>query len=112
MTLEAEGNSTVTFSDLPHAEAVAWAAKMPHHSTISFAGELNYPTYKDIPSSYLFTKEDKTIPPVMQRSMVDAANELRGSPLIEYDIPSGHVPFISMPGAVVEVVRKVAGEKL
>jgi hypothetical protein len=49
---------------------------------------------------------------VMQRSMVDAANELRGSPLIEYDIPSGHVPFISMPGAVVEVVRKVAGEKL
>lgn len=112
MTLEAQGNSKATFSDLPLDEAVAWAAKMPHHSAISFGGELNYPTYKDIPSTYLFTKEDKVIPPVMQRSMVDAANELRGSLITEYNITSGHVPFISVPDQVVEVVRKVAGEKL
>jgi len=44
--------------------------------------------------------------------MVDAANELRGSPIMEYAIPAGHFPFISQPGMVVEVVRKVASEKL
>jgi pimeloyl-ACP methyl ester carboxylesterase len=111
MTLEPQGNAKVTFSDLPMDEALAWAAKMPHHSAITFGDELNYPTYKDIPSSYLFTMGDKVIPPELQRSMVDAANELRGSPITEYDIPSGHVPFINVPGAVVDVVRKVAGEK-
>jgi hypothetical protein len=112
MTLEAEGNAKVTFSDLPIDEALAWASKMPHHSTITFGGELTYPTYKDIPSAYLFIKEDKVIPPEMQRSMIDAANGLRDTPITEYPITSGHVPFISTPGTVVEVVRKVAGEKL
>jgi hypothetical protein len=48
----------------------------------------------------------------MQRSTVDAANELRGSPIMEYAIPTGHFPFISQPGMIVEVVRVVAGEKL
>ena len=112
MTLEAEGNSKVTFSDLPIDEAVAWAAKMPHHSTLSFGGELTHPMYKDIPTTYLFTKEDKTAPPEMQRSMVDAAHELGAFPVTEYSIDSGRVPFISVPDQVVEVVRKVAGEEL
>ena len=31
---------------------------------------------------------------------------------MEYAIPTGHFPFISQPGMVVEVVRKVASEKL
>ena len=112
MSLEAEGNSKVNFSDLPISEAVAWAAKMPHHSTITFGAELNHPMYKEIPSAYLFTNEDKTVPPEMQRSMLDAANELTESPIVEYIVQCGHFPFISAPGLVVEVVRKVAGEKL
>ena len=112
MTLEAEGNSKVTFSDLPVSEAVAWVGKMPHHSALTFGGELNHPTYLDIPSFYLIAENDKIIRPEMQRSMVDAANELRGIPIMEYAIPTGHFPFISQPGMVVEVVRKVAGEKL
>jgi hypothetical protein len=112
MTLEAEGNSKVTFSDLPVSEAVAWVGKMPHHSTLTFGGELNHPTYLDIPSFYLITKNDKITRPEMQRSLVDAASEPRGSPIMEYAIPTGHFPFISQPGMVVEVVRKVAGEIL
>jgi hypothetical protein len=112
MTLEAEGNSKVTFSDLPLSEAVAWAGKMPHHSTLTFGGELNHPAYLNISSFYLFAENDKTIPREMQRSMVDVASELRGSPIIEYAIPTGHFQFISQPGMVVEVVRTVAGETL
>lgn len=112
MTLEAEGNAKVTFSDLPPDEAYAWAAKMPHHSTITFGDELSHATYKDIPTSYLITDEDKTVPPEMQRSMVEAANELRGDPITVYSIRSGHVPFISVPHHVVEIVRRVAGEEL
>lgn len=44
--------------------------------------------------------------------MVDAANELRGSPIIGYAIPTGHFPFIGQPDMIVDVVRKVTGEKL
>ena len=43
---------------------------------------------------------------------MDAANELRGSPIIGYAIPTGHFPFIGQPGMIVDVVRKVPGEKL
>jgi hypothetical protein len=112
MTLEAEGNSKVTFSDLPVSKAVAWVSKMPHHSTLTFGGELNHLTYLDIPSFYLIAKNDRIIRPEMQRSLVDAASELRESPIIVYAIPIRHFPFISQPGMVVEVVRKVAGEIL
>ncbi|TKA37732.1 hypothetical protein B0A49_13638 [Cryomyces minteri] len=41
-------NAQITFSDLPSAEAEAWAAKMPHHSTATFGGELSYPAYRYI----------------------------------------------------------------
>lgn len=117
MTLEPQGNAKATFSDLPVDQALAWATKMPHHSAITFGGELQYPTYKDIPSAYLYTEDDKVIPPEMQRSMIDAANQdaanqLTGVSITKYPIQSGHVPFISAPAAVAEVVRNVAGEKL
>jgi hypothetical protein len=70
----------------------------------------NHPTYLDIPSLYLLTENDKVIRPEMQR-MVDAPNWLRESLIIEYAIPTGHFPFISQLGMIVEIVRKVAGEK-
>jgi hypothetical protein len=44
--------------------------------------------------------------------MVDAANKLRKSPIIEYAIPTGYFPFTSQGGMIAEAVRKVAGEKL
>jgi hypothetical protein len=47
----------------------------------------------------------------MQRRMVDATNWLRESLIIEYAVPTSHFPFISQLGMMVEVVRKVAGEK-
>jgi hypothetical protein len=71
----------------------------------------DHPTYLDIPSFYLFAENDKVIGPEMQ-SMVDAANKLREIPIIEYAIPTGYFPFTSQPGMIVEVVRKVPGEKL
>jgi hypothetical protein len=40
VALKVEGNSKVTFSGLPMSDAVAWAAKMQHHSTLAFGGEL------------------------------------------------------------------------
>ncbi len=112
MTLGAEGNSKVTYSDLPPEEALAWASKMPHHSTATFGGELTYPAYRHIPASYLFMLDDKVIPLEMQRSMVEKANQHSESQLITYSSRGGHFPFISTPDSVIEVVRKVAGESL
>jgi hypothetical protein len=97
VTLKAEDNSKVTFSDLLVSETVAWAGKMPHHSTLTFRGELNHPTYPDTPGFYLIAENDKVIRPEM-RSMADAANELRGGSIMEYAIPTGHFSFISQPG--------------
>ena len=73
---------------------------MPHHSTLTFRGELNHPTYLETPSIYLIAENDKVIRPQLQRSMFYAANLLRESPMIEYVIPTDHFPFISQPGLV------------
>lgn len=112
MTLGVEGNAKATFSDLPYSEAVAWASKMSHHSTATFGGQLTYPTYRHIPTTYLFTEIDQVIPFEMQKSMVEAANKESESPVSTYSCKGGHFPFISVPETVLEVVRKAAGEIL
>ena len=112
MTLSPEGNAKITFSDLPPEEALAWASKMPHHSTATFVDELTYPAYRHIPSTYLFMLDDKVIPLEMQKGFVEKANQQSNTKIATYSSGGGHVPFISTPESVVEVVRKVAGEPL
>jgi hypothetical protein len=48
----------------------------------------------------------------MQWSTVDAVIELRGSPITEYPILTGHVSFIIIPREVVEAVKEASEEKL
>jgi pimeloyl-ACP methyl ester carboxylesterase len=108
MSLKPIGNSTVTFSDLPKDEAEAWAAKTPHHSTVTFGGQLTYPMYHQIPTTYVHMLDDKTIPLEMQKGMVEAANKDKEGRITTYSMNGGHFPFISRPEELAKVVIKAA----
>ena len=60
------------------------------------------PAWKNIPSWYLVTTEDRAIPPTTQRFMAERA----GATIAE--VRSSHVPMISRPSTVTELILEAA----
>jgi pimeloyl-ACP methyl ester carboxylesterase len=112
MWLEPEGNAKDNFSDMPPAEGIEWAKKMPEHSTASFGGELTYEGYKDVPVSYLYTEQDRTVLPKLQQVCIDNVEQATGKKVDVQKLDSGHFPFLSRPNDVVRIIRRVAGEQI
>ncbi|MCJ1247642.1 hypothetical protein MMC30_004857 [Trapelia coarctata] len=110
MTAEVEAGAEINFSDIPRSEALEWQAKMPQHSTTSFAGKLTYPAYKYIPVSFIMCEADKVIPLEFQKSMVEMIEKESGKKVDVHVLNSGHCPNISMPGRVAEEIMKAVGE--
>jgi hypothetical protein len=84
---------------------------MDEHSSISFDRKLTYPAYQHIPVTYLVCKDDKVITSDLPRSMIEAGREV-GMDVDIVSCSAGHGVDISKPEAVVDVIRKAAGEKL
>ena len=95
---EVEGNAKATLSDLSSDEALARAAKVPHHSIIAFEANWITPRIRIFRMRISLPRRIKVILPVMQWITVDAVIELRGSPITEYPILTGHVSFILCQG--------------
>lgn len=91
------------YNDLPEAEARHFMNQMPNHSTISLSGELTYPGYKFIPTTYLVTENDKIISPEAQKEMIAFA-EGEGVKVNVITTQSGHVPMLSIPEKVAETL--------
>lgn len=95
------------YNDFPEAEARHHMNQMPNHSTISFSGELTYPGYKFIPTTYLVTENDKIIPLEAQKEMIAVA-EGAGVNVKVITTQSGHIPMLSIPEKVAETLIGVA----
>lgn len=107
MSLEPEGHAPATFSDLPHAEGVAWTKNMSQHSAPSFQTKLTYPGYEDAPVSYILCEEDKCVPPELQQSIIQMIEEESGRRVDVLRIRRV-MRRLLQPNAVVEIVEKVA----
>ena len=95
------------YSGLPLEEAKIHAATLRDHSASSFAGELTYPAYKHLPVFYVLCSEDNIIPPERQRAMIEQRSK-EGIKIDVTELETDHVPLLSMPEKVVEVLVKVA----
>jgi pimeloyl-ACP methyl ester carboxylesterase len=111
MWLEPVDNAKDNFSDLPTEEGIAWAKQMPEHSTVSFGGELTYAGYNDVPVSWLFTENDRTVTPETQQVCIENIERTTSKKVDIQRLDSGHFPFISRPTEVAQIIRKVAGEE-
>ncbi|KAF5984391.1 hypothetical protein FCOIX_2649 [Fusarium coicis] len=109
---EPEGCASVNFSDLPPAEALTYAKQMTAHSALSFSGPLQNAGYLTIPVSYIICEKDISVPPHVQRSVVDMISKKSGREVVTFSCDSGHFPIVSIPGKVASFISKVATKSL
>ncbi|KAI1759216.1 Alpha/beta hydrolase fold-1 [Hypoxylon sp. FL1150] len=104
LTLTAE----VVFSDLPLEEGKYWARKLVKQSAASFASNLTYAGYKDVPVSYLVAEGDQSIAPSTQRSQIEMIERVSGNKVHVSSVNSGHDLTISHPQHVINFILSVA----
>ncbi|KAI0114053.1 Alpha/beta hydrolase fold-1 [Nemania sp. FL0031] len=100
----------VVFSDLPLEEGKYWARKLVKQSAASYASNLTYGGYNDVPVSYLVAEKDHSIPPETQWSQIEMIKRVSGNEVDVSTVDSGHVPPISHPQQVIDWILRVAGK--
>ncbi len=105
----------VFYSDLSAQAGKFWVSKLQPQSGATYTAAANYAAWKDIPSWYLVTAQDKTLRPEVQRGWIKEAREYLdqlGGPgtgnrrIISQEILAGHSPFLSRP---LETARFIEG---
>jgi hypothetical protein len=64
--------------------------------------------FKEIPSTYILTENDRALPPTIQERIIAAGEGA-------FDVvrcQEGHAPYLSNPGFVADCIRRAAGEKV
>lgn len=81
--------------------SVMSAAQKPINSQ-TFGQVYEAPAWKDIPSWYLIANNDQSINPNLQRLFAKRMNATTR------EVDSSHVPFVSQPSAVIEIIKEAA----
>jgi pimeloyl-ACP methyl ester carboxylesterase len=88
--------------DLPeHERKALWATQAPPAADL-FKQKVGGVAWRSKPSSYLVAKNDRTLHPELHRF---AARRMRAT---TYELASSHVPMLSRPSAVLDVIRTAA----
>jgi pimeloyl-ACP methyl ester carboxylesterase len=93
------------YHDLPEEEANYWISQLTSQSLKALfeGGEYTYAGWKDVPSWYIGTTEDRGIPVLAQRMTVSMAREM-GACVEHRELRTSHSPFLSQPGLTVEII--------
>lgn len=70
-------------------------------STAAFTGTLTAAAWRAVPSTYILCEHDRALPVELQTVLARRANSVRS-------LPSGHSPFLSMPGECSTLLAEVA----
>lgn len=93
------------YHDLPADEAEYWVSQLTTQSLKALfeGGEYAYAGWRDVPTWYIGTVEDRGLPVLAQRMQIGMARELGGS--VEHrELRTSHSPFLSQPEATVGIV--------
>ena len=98
-------NGTEFFcGDLPeHEQKLVWATHFPPHADLFTQCAVQRTPWKSKPSWYILCLQDHTVHPDLQRWV----SKRMGATVIE--VESSHVPMLSKPDVVIDVIRKAAG---
>src|SRR6476660_9634479 len=89
-------------SDVDPTQArVLYAVQQPL-ATSAFAEVMGFPAWKSLPSWYLIAENDEALPPDAERQFAARM----GATTVE--IPASHVPMVSHPNEVADVIAKAA----
>ena len=90
--------------DVSDEEAAFMADSQVPWGVDALGGPISEAAWRNKPSWYLLTTEDRMIPPSAQREM----SEWAGSTVVE--VTGSHAIYVSQPEAVAEVIEKAASE--
>lgn len=96
---------TLLFGDLSSEEATKWAKTLQMQPAAGWDDIVTYGAWKDVPSFYLVCENDACLSVAMQLEFAKMA----GSKIER--CTAGHMPMLSMPDRVVEVVRAAVESK-
>lgn len=85
----------------PAVASVMWATQQPAHLSI-LEDVMTVPAWKSLPSWYMVATNDEAIPPDAERLFA----QRMGATVVE--VESSHVPLVSQPDAVVELIETAA----
>ncbi|MBD0670738.1 alpha/beta fold hydrolase [Streptomyces sp. CBMA156] len=90
------------FPDVPDAEADRAVARLTPQSVRSFTEPVRTAGWRTVPSSYVICDHDRALEPSRQRVLAARADTV-------HRLPSGHAPFLSMPGKLAALLAGIAG---
>jgi pimeloyl-ACP methyl ester carboxylesterase len=100
--LKAEGGTACFAGDLSEEEQkLVWATHAAPAIDL-FTQKVDGVAWKDKPSWYVLASQDRTVHPDLQRFV---AKRMRATAV---ETPSSHVPMLSNPNVVLDVIRKAA----
>jgi pimeloyl-ACP methyl ester carboxylesterase len=89
-------------ADVESDKAAFMAKSQLPWSVVSAEGAVTKPAWKNKPSFYLVTSEDRMVPPPAQRMMAQRA----GATVRE--VPASHAVYVSKPGPVADIIEAAA----
>ena len=95
-------------SDTSEDVAAYWSSYTTHSDLTAFATPLKYAAWRHISTTYLMCELDKCILPNVQRGMVASTKGV----VKTVQLPSGHMPMLSMPEKLVDILEGKAAEGL
>lgn len=93
-------------NDTSEDVATYWSSYTTHSDLNAFATPLKYAAWRHIPTTYLVCELDQCLLPHVQRGMVESAKDA----VKTVQLPSGHMPMLSMPEKFADVLEGEAGE--
>lgn len=98
------------YSDLdPEDQEVQKSLVVPHNLA-SLHGETTYEAWKDVPSTYVYTTEDRCVPPAYQDLCIENAREA-GVSLGVVTFHGGHSPYAKYPREISDLVVRATSHK-
>jgi pimeloyl-ACP methyl ester carboxylesterase len=88
--------------DVPPGQAAFMADSQVPWGVEALQGAVTRPAWRDLPSWYLLTTEDRMIPPAAQQAMSTRA----GSSVTE--VAASHSVYVSQPQAVASIIKEAA----
>jgi hypothetical protein len=98
------------YNDIPTENRQHWASLLTRVPIEWYTQPVTHTTWKDVPTSWIYTELDEIVPYDVQQKMVQDGQEAHGVTIKTYTLTSGHTPFLSIPDKLISVVKEIYAE--
>ncbi len=115
-----EQAADVFYHDVPEPLVAQYAGLLGKQPVATFSTPVVHAGWRSVPSTFVYTAQDRPLPPPYQQFMVKRAQQVAGQDaggrvrpfegeLGEVHVDSGHTPFLSMTETIGGILIKAAG---